>query len=149
MSVQIAITGVRELDNVLKMLPKSMDHQTWSKINYDRSKVVEQAMKANAPIGPTHNLVNSIGRAKMSKNYSELGAVRTGPRQRGKHKGFHANFIEKGFKTRLKPGNPGKARVEANPFLERSWNQTKGTLKTNVADSAAKVLVRTMRRYLK
>ena len=151
MSVTIAITGVKELDTALKMMPRALDDKFMTAVNRDRSKPLVQAMKSLSPIGETHNLVNSLGTVKVRKA-QELGTVRSGPRQKGGYKGFHAKFIEFGFKTRKGTGKSkgeGKEFVQPKPFIEPAWDATKAQIESGLNDSIAKVLVRTMRRYLK
>lgn len=147
--MNLVLTGFKELDAVFKALPRSMDHKTWSAINYERSKPLVRQMKANAPVGATHNLVNSIGSVKLSAKRTDLGAVRSGARRNRGYKGFAAGFNELGTKQRRTKRGANRGKMTANPFLERSFRQVAPQMERGTEESARKVLVRTAKRFLK
>lgn len=143
------LTGFKELDAVFKALPRSMDHKTWSAINFDRSKIVVAEMKRQAPVGATHNLVDSIGSVKLSQKRTELGAVRSGARRSGRYKGYASGFVNLGTKQRRTKRGANRGRMKANPFIERSFRATAPAMEAGLAESARKVIVRTAKRFLK
>lgn len=148
MSVNIAITGIKELDNVLKMMPRALDDKFMTQVNTERAKVLVQKMKLTAPEGPTGNLVDSIGTVKKRKA-QELGTVWTGPRRKGGYKGFAGHLLEFGTKQRKNRKGANRGVMHKKPFAKPSFDATKGQIEGGIAESVAKVLVRTMRRYLK
>jgi HK97 gp10 family phage protein len=150
MSVKISITGIKEIDNVLRNLPKEITHQVLSSAHSAAAKPLVQRMQLTAPEGPTGNLVDSIGIVRSSvKKADNLGEIKVGPRQRGKYKGFHGKFKEYGFKTRLKPGNKGKSRVAPDKFVEPAFNQTKRIVENGIATQVGRALARKMKQLLK
>lgn len=143
------LTGFKELDNVFKALPRSMDHKTWSAINFDRSKLVVAEMKRRAPVGATHNLVDSIGSVKLSQKRTDLGAVRSGARRSSRYKGHAAGFNEIGTKQRRTKRGANRGRMKAKPFIEPSFRATAPAMQAGIYTSAQKVIVRTAKRFLK
>jgi hypothetical protein len=77
------------------------------------------------------------------KRTNEVGLVQYGPRKRGGYKGFHGHLIEYG-KT-----NRDGTKTEPDPFMEPSFNQTKGQIEKNIADSLGKKLSGFMKRTIK
>jgi len=77
------------------------------------------------------------------KRTNEVGLVQYGPRKRGGYKGFHGHFIEFG-KT-----NRDGSMSTPEPFMEPSFNQTKGQIEGAIADSIGKKLNGYMKRTLK
>jgi hypothetical protein len=146
MSVRLSITGTKQLDNVLKMLPRSMDDKFMTQVNTDVSKILVQKMKLTAPEGPTGNLVDSIGTIKK-KNAQELGTVWNGPRRN--KKGFAGHLVEFGTKTRRTKRGANRGIMPKNNFVERSFDASKAQMQSERNTSIARVLVKTMRRYLK
>lgn len=137
--------GYKEIQAALKALPKAMSDKVWSDINYERSKIVVNRMKLNAPEGPTGNLVDSIGAVRMKRE--RLGAVWVGPRRRGGKRGFAGHLVEFGTRQRKTRTGANRGKMPVNPFAEKSFNQTASQLEKSLADSAKKVLVRTIKRY--
>lgn len=148
--ITASVSGVNEIDAVLRNLPKALSHKVLGAAHADAAKIVVAREKELAPVGATHNLVDSIGSVKTSLKRANLeGEVKVGPRKRGRYKGFHGHLIEYGFTTRLKPGNPGKRKVKARPFAEPAFRQTKREVEKQIGVSIGKVVLRTMRRYIK
>lgn len=145
----MTLTGFKELDAVFKALPRSMDHKTWSAINFDRSKLVVAEIKRRSPIGATHNLVDSIGSVKLSKRRTDLGAVRSGARRSSRYKGHAAGFNELGTKQRRTKRKANRGRMKAKPFIEPSFRATSSAMEAGLANSARKVIIRTAKRFLK
>lgn len=145
MSVKISITGVKELDNVLKMLPRSLDDKFMYSVNREVSKHVVNKMKLLAPEGPTGNLVDSIGTIKKRKS-QELGTAWSGPRR---PKGSAGHLVEFGTRARRTKKGANRGKMPKNPFVEKAFDATKGIMQSERNTAVARVLVRTMRRYLR
>jgi len=149
MSVTIAITGIKELDMVLKMMPRAIDDKFMLQVNTEKAKPLVQRMKLTAPEGPTGNLVDSIGVVRMSKRLGQLGTVWVGPRRKGGHRGFAGHLVEFGTKTRTNKRGANRGIMPKTPFAEPSFIATAPQIKAGETEAIAKVLVKTMRRYLK
>ncbi len=144
MSVKISVTGLKEIDDVVKGLPLQLQDRVLKTAHADAAKIGVTAAKAMAPVGVTRNLVNSIGVERVSlKRTNEVGLVQYGPRKRGGYKGFHGHFIEFG-KT-----NRDGTRTTPEPFMEPSFNQTKAQIEGAIAVSIGKKLDGFMKRTLK
>lgn len=92
------------------------------------TKFVIVRLKAKAPVGETGNLERSIGYIRNSRYRSK---VLIGP-QYGKKGGNHANLIEFGFIH-----HSGK-RVEGQPFVLETYEETKGQILSNLRDELKK-----------
>lgn len=144
MSVKISVTGLKEIDEVVKGLPLQLQDRVLKTAHADAAKVGVDAAKLMAPKGKTMNLVNSIGIERVSlKRTNEVGLVQYGPRKRGGFKGFHGHFIEYG-KT-----NRDGSKTKPDPFMEPSFNQTKSEIESRIAESLGKKLNGFMKRTIK
>lgn len=142
--VSISVTGVKEIDAVLKGLPLQFQDRVLKAAHADAAKPLITAAQGLAPVGKTGNLKRSIGVERISlKKTNEVGLVRVGPRRRGGYKGFHAHLIEFG-KT-----NRDGSKTNPKPFMEPAFQQTKGTVENNIKDSLIKKLDQFIRRTLK
>jgi HK97 gp10 family phage protein len=155
MSVRISITGVKEIDNVLREMPKALQHSVLSAAHAAAAKPLVTRMQLTAPEGPTGNLVDSIGIVKSSvKRADNLGEIKVGPR-RGRYRGHHAHLVEYGTKPRLLKGK-GKYKagtrrgvMTKKPFAKPAFNQTKRIVENGIATQIGRALNRTMKRYIK
>lgn len=144
----VTITGVKEIDNVLRQLPKALTHSVMSAAHANAAKPMVTRMQLLAPEGPTGNLVDSIGIVKSSvKKAAEIGEVRVGPR-RGRYKGNHAHFVEFGTKRRRTKRGANRGVMPIHKFVEPAFNQTKQQVENGIATATAKTLLRTMKKYL-
>lgn len=140
------IIGFKEVNNALSALPKSMTDKVWSDINFTQAKIVVNREKLEAPEGPTGNLVDSIGAVRLKKQ--RLGTVWVGPRRKGGKKGFHGHMVEYGTGPRETKIGANRGVMPKNPFAERSFDKTKLPLEKGLADNAAKVVKKTIKKYV-
>lgn len=146
----ISVTGVAEIDKVLRELPKQMTHTILGAAHAAAAKPLVTKAKLLAPEGPTGNLVDSIGVSKTNiKKADKLGEVRVGPRKKGRFKGFAGHLVEYGTKRRRNKKGANRGVMPAKPFMKPSYHQTKNEVERQIAVSIGKVMVRTMRRYLR
>lgn len=146
----ISVTGVKEIDRVLKELPKQMQHSILSAAHAAAAKPLVEKAKLTAPEGPTGNLVDSIGISKTSvKKANKLGEVRVGPRRKGGYKGFAGHLVEFGTKRRKTRKGANRGLMHPKPFMRPSFGQTKGQIEKDIALQIGRVMTRTMRRYLR
>jgi HK97 gp10 family phage protein len=147
--IKISVTGVKEIDACLKAMPAALTHKVLGTAHADAAKPLVQREKSLAPVGSTHNLVDSIGVVKSSiARAGSLGEVRVGPRKRGRYKGFAAHLIEYGTRPRRTKKGANRGFLRPEPFAEPAFNQTKGVVQAGIVTSIGKVLVRTMKRTL-
>ena len=151
MSVKMSVTGAREIDMVLKQMPKQLTHQVLGTAHAAAAKPLITKAKLTAPEGPTGNLIDSIGAVKTPmKTAGAVGEVSVGPRRRRPYKGHHGHLIEYGFRTRYKGAGKGqKTFVQGKPFMKPSFEVAKNAVINNIAVEIGKKLYATMRRYLK
>jgi HK97 gp10 family phage protein len=146
----ISITGVKEIDRVLKELPKQMTHQILGAAHAAAAKPLIEKAKLLAPEGPAGNLVDSIGVTKTNiKKANKLGEVRGGPRRKGGFKGFAGHLVEFGTKVRRTRKGANRGLMRPKPFMRPAFTATKGQIEKDIALQIGRVMTRTMRRYLK
>lgn len=156
MSVKISITGVKEIDLVLKNLPDAVSHKVLSAAHAAAAKPLVEREKSLAPKGATGNLIESIGVIRTSfKKANEIGEVKVGPRKGGRYKGFAGHLVEYGTKPRRTKGK-GRYKKAADrgvmtkkPFAEPAFHQTKDEVEKRIAVEVGKSVNRTMKRYIK
>ena len=148
MSVTISITGQKEIDNVLRMMPRELSHAVLGAAHLAAAKPLIEKEKLLAPEGPTGNLVDSIGGVKMSaKRTDNIGEVRVGPRRGGRHKGFHGLFVNDGTKRRQTKTGANRGVMPAEPFAQPAFEQTKNTVEKGIAANIGKQVIRVMKKY--
>lgn len=146
----ISITGKKEIDNVLREWPKQLQHSTLGTAHAAAGRFTVERAKLLAPEGPTGNLVDSIGVSKTNiKKTNKLGEVRIGPRRKGGFKGFAGHLVEYGTKLRKNRKGARRGFMRPKPFMKPSFGLTKFQIEKDIALQIGKVMVRTMRRYLK
>lgn len=149
MDVSIKVTGVKEIDKVLKGLPLQLNNKILQSAHFQAVKPLIEKAKLLAPEGPTGNLVDSIGAVRQPlRKATALGEVNVGPR-RGRYKGHHAHLIEYGTRPRRNKAGANRGRVKADPFMEPAVEQTKDKVLSLVNVSIGKVLNSFMKRTLK
>lgn len=150
MSVKMSITGVREIDAVLREMPRQLTHQVLSAAHAAAAKPLINRAKLLAPEGPTGQLIDSIGAVKTSvKRANVIGEVTVGPRRSRRHKGHHGHLIEFGFRTRARSGRGKKTFVPGRPFMKPAFSATQPVVVEGIRVEIGKKLHATMRRHIK
>lgn len=161
MKVNLSVTGVEEIDKVLKGLPLQLSDRVLQQAHAAAAKPLVDRAKMTAPEGPTGNLVDSIGVVKGSFNQvkslqRDVGQVTVGPR-RGKYKGNAAHLVEYGTKGRYTKGkgkrigykNAYRGVMPKKPFMEPSFVQTKSEVESRINVEIGRKLYSFMKRTLK
>ena len=150
MSARISLTGVKEIDAVLKGLPLQMTHTILSQAHAAAAKPLVDKAKLLAPEGPTGNLVDSIGAEKTGSlaKVTNVGEVIAGPRRSRRHKGHVGHLVEYGTRSRTNKRGANRGRMMAKPFMAPAFNQTKDLVEKSIADNIGKKLAAFMRRSL-
>ena len=150
--MKIKLTGVKEIDAVLKGLPKEVNNKLLTTAHVNAAKPLVEKAKLLAPEGPTGNLVDSIGtQATGIKSQRALGETHTGPRRgRGKgQRGHHGYWTEVGTKTRKTKKGANRGKMTGTHWMARSWEATKGKVEPIVNQELGKSLLKFMRKTLK
>lgn len=150
MNVKLSVTGVKEIDNVLRSMPKELTHQTLSAAHLSAAKPLIEKAKLLAPEGPTGNLVDSIGGVKTPiKKANVIGEVRVGPRRSRQHRGHHGHLVEFGTKPRANKKGANRGVMPKKPFMEPAFMQTQTKVVSSIATEVGKKLNAVMKRYIK
>lgn len=143
MSVKLSLSGVKEIDQVLKGLPLQIQDRVLKNVHADSAKPVVQAAKSLAPV-KTGNLRDSIGVERVSiKRTNEIGLVQVGPLRGGGKKGYHGHLIEFG-KT-----NRDGSKTTPQPFMEPAFNSTHTEVENRIKDSLGRKILAFMRSTIK
>jgi hypothetical protein len=156
MNVKISLSGVKEIDDVLKGLPKQLQHRVLSAAHAFAAQPLVVAARSIAP-KQTSELANSIRVEKLSqKRASVIGEVNVGPSLRGKRGRIKARTVERGSVAERKIKGYGKYRkgttrgqYKANPYMEPAFNQTKQLVESRIAEGIGKRLLSFMKRTIK
>lgn len=157
MSIQIKVTGVKEIDQVLRGLPLQLNDRILQQAHTAAVKPLVQKEKLTAPEGPTGNLVDSIGAVKASARSlkdRDLGAINVGPRRGRGYKGYAGHLVEYGTRVRRLKGN-GKYKsgnrgvMPKKPFAEPAWQATRSQVIANINGEIGRSLLRFMKRTIK
>jgi hypothetical protein len=153
--VDVRVTGVKEIDKVLKGMPKQLTHKVLQTAHAAAGKHTVNAAKLLAPEGPTGRLIDSIGVVKTPiGRANSLGEIHIGPR-RGRYKGFAAHLVEYGTVNRKLKGRgkyrkgTKRGRMPRRPFMDPAWNRTKDTVRGSINQEVGRVLYNFMRRTIK
>jgi hypothetical protein len=149
LNTKVTVTGVREIDQVLRGLPLQINHRVMQAAHADAATPMVERAKTLSPNGRTFHLEQSIGVVKSSYARSEfLGEISVGPR-RGSYKGHHAHLIEYGTKPRTNKAGAFRGSVKPKPFMQPAFQMTKDLVLSRIADSVGKKLLSFMRRTIK
>lgn len=150
MNLVLSVTGVREIDNVLKAWPRDLTHKTLGAAHLAAAKPLIEKEKLLAPEGPTGHLVDSISGEKVAiARANNIGEVRVGPRRTRQHRGHHAHLVEHGTVSRQTKSGANRGVMPAEPYAQPAFEQTKGQVESRIAVEIGRVMVRTMKRFLK
>jgi HK97 gp10 family phage protein len=139
----ISLTGLKEIDKVLRGIPDQLQDRVLKNAHADAAKPLISAAKSIVHV-KTGNLQKSIGVVRTSlKKTGQVGLVQVGPRRGGGNKGFHGHLIEYG-KT-----NKDETRSKKFPFMEPAFNQTQRQVESNIAESLGKRINQFMKRTIK
>lgn len=150
MKFEVRLTGFKEIDNVLKGMPKELSHKVIQAANVESSKPLIEAEKLGAPEGPTGNLVDSIGAIKTSMGRAQsLGEITVGPRRGGRFKGYAGHLVEYGTKQRTNRRGANRGSMPAKPFALPAWEKTKGVVQSMINTQLGRKLYAFMKRRIK
>lgn len=141
----ISVSGIKEIDKVLKGLPLELQDRVLKNAHADAAKPLIATAKNIVPVGKTGNLKESIGVERISmKKTNAIGLVQVGPRRKGGYKGFHGHLVEYPHFTR-----DGVNKTTPKPFMEPAYNQTKNQVLENIKTSVGRKLNLFMKRTIK
>lgn len=147
----VRLTGVKEIDSVLKGLPLQVTDRVLQNAFSDAAKPLVQTAQSIAP-KDTGTLAESIGvtkePAKTLVNRA-VGQIQVGPRRKGKYKGYHGHLIEFGTTIRETKSGANRGNVKPDPFMEPAFNQTSGQVENRINNSIGKKLLGFMKRTIK
>lgn len=150
MKFHLSVTGAKEIDKVLMMMPKDLTHQTLGAAHLAAAKPLIDKAKLLAPEGPTGNLVDSIGGEKTSiKKADVVGEVKAGPRRTRKYRGHHGHLVEFGTKPRATKKGWRRGIMPKHPFMEPAFQQTHPIVLGRIIVEVGKKVYNTMRRYIR
>lgn len=150
--MKIRLTGVAEIDAVLKGLPKEVNNKLLTTAHTNAAKFTVEKAKLLAPEGPTGNLVDSIGTQAIGlSTQRSLGATHTGPRRgRGRgQRGSAGHLNEYGTKLRKTKSGANRGKMTAKPFMSPAWEATKQKVENSISDELGKAVLKFIRKTLK
>lgn len=140
MNVKLSISGVEEIDRVLRGLPLQVSHKILGQAHAEAAKPIIPAAQSKIK-DRTGNLRASIGVEKIAlRKATAVGLVYVGPRRKRGYKGFHGHLVEFGHRAR-----GGKKFVKPYPFMEPAFYSTKNQVIDNIKDSVGRKLRNFMR----
>lgn len=143
MSIKLSVTGLKEIDEVIKGMPLIMQDRVLKTAHADAAKVLVDVAQAIVPVRKG-TLKKSIGVVRVSlKRAGVVGLVEVGPRRGGGNRGYHGHLIE--FSKQNRDGS----RSKAHPFMQPAFAQTQTQVQNQIAESLAKKLNAFMKRKLK
>lgn len=157
-SVNLRVTGLKEIDKVLQGLPKQLSHRVLQNAHASAAKILVTAEKLSAPEGPTGRLVDSIGVERIPfRRATELGQIRVGPRRKGIYGagGRVAHLVEYGTKQRYLKGRgmykagTNRGQMKPRPFARPAWDRTRPAVLNAIRGTVAQALLRFMKRTIK
>jgi len=120
------LQGMKELDRMLKQLPRSMSKTVMRNTLKKAAKPIQVEAKMNAPVGATGNLKDSIVISTKLKKGQRRAAMRLG--EVVMYVGStapHAHLVEFGTVPRQQKGGKFTGQMPANPFFRNAWDAKK------------------------
>ena len=150
----VDVLGVKELNDFLKTLPKTVTHRILQATHAKAAKPLINAEKLLAPKSEG-DLRESIGVKRTSiKRANSVGEIKVGPLY--KKGGRTAHLIEFGTKQRQTKGKgkvyragANRGRVTPKPFVEPAFYRTKDLIYGTILSDLRKSVKSTASRYLK
>lgn len=147
--MKISVTGVKEIDQVLRGLPKQLNHRVLGQAHAAAAKPLIDKAKVMTP-KRTGGLQKSIGAVKLSQRKATIvGEVHAGPRRGKSQKGYHGHLVEYGTKKRTNKRGANRGVMPSKPFMEPAFQATKGQIEGLIGQEIGKKLVAFMTRTLK
>jgi HK97 gp10 family phage protein len=147
--VKLSVTGVKEIDQLLKGMPSQLTHNVLAQAHTAAAKPLVDRAKLLAPEGPTGNLVDSIGTERLPRGTAEIGQVQAGPRRSRKHKGHAGHLVEYGTKKRANKSGANRGTMPKTPFMKPAFDSTKNQIEGSIAEQIGRKLFSYMKRTLK
>ena len=145
----IRVTGVREIDQVLKGLPLKVEHKILQSAYTEAVKPTINAAYFAAPL-LTGKTAESIGVVKTPiKRANAVGEITAGPRRKGKYRGRLAHLFEYGTKRRETKAGANRGSIRKQPFMEPAWEKTKNKVIDSIAGNIGKKLYQFMKQTIK
>ncbi|MEB3210268.1 MAG: HK97-gp10 family putative phage morphogenesis protein [Leptolyngbyaceae bacterium] len=148
MSVKLSVTGVKEIDQVLKGLPRQLQDKVLAQAHADAAKPLVERAKNIVP-KRKGNLRDSIGTEKLGKRGNEIGQVQVGPRRSKRWLGHGALLVEFGTKKRATKKGANRGVMPKKPFMFPAFRQTKQLVEGRIAKAIGQKLYNFMKRTLK
>lgn len=149
MNVRLSVTGVKEIDSVLKGMPLLLTHQVLGSAHLAAAKPLIEKEKLLAPEGPTGNLVDSIGAIKTPfKKANSVGEVSVGPRRSRRYKGHVGHLVEFGTKPRKTKKGAYRGIMPKKPFAEPAFRVTQSMVVGNISEQVGRKLYSFMKRKI-
>jgi HK97 gp10 family phage protein len=147
--VKLSVTGLKEIDKVLRELPLQLTHNVLAQAHTAAAKPLVDRAKLLAPEGPTGNLVDSIGTERLPRGSAEIGQVQAGPRRSRKHRGHAGHMVEYGTKKRANKSGANRGVMSKQPFMRPAFEATKTQVEGSIAEQIGRKLFNFMKRTLK
>lgn len=151
MNVTLSFSGVKEIDDMLKELPKTTTHRLLGSVHAAAAKPLIRAAYFGVQL-KSGRLAESIGAIKLSvRKAKQIGVVRVGPiRQKGRRYGNHGHLIEYGhILVGHKPDKRILGKVRPFPFMRPAFEKTKHQVAENIKVELVKRMIALMKRTLK
>lgn len=146
----ISVTGVREIDAVLKGLPLQVTDRVMQAAHSLAAQPLINAAHLLAPVGKTGNLADAIGKERVGMaRATNIGEVKVGPRRTGTHRGHHGHLIEYGTQRRSTSSGANRGAVRAKPFMRPAFERTQSQITEIIRVAVAQKLVSFMKRTIK
>ncbi len=150
MKVKLSVTGVREIDAVLRGLPLQLTHQVLGTAHAAAAKPLVEKEKLLAPEGPNGFLVDSIGVVKTPiKKANTIGEVTVGPRRSRPYKGYHGHLVEFGTRPRRTKRQLYRGVMRAKPFARPAFQMTSSMVTNSITTQVGQKLYSFMKRTIR
>ena len=148
MDVRLSLTGVEQIDAVLRGLPNQFNHSVMQAEHAEAAKPMVYKMHLLSPVGETGRLADSIGTVKTPFGRAAvIGEIQVGPR-RGRFGGSKAHLLEFGTGPRQHNG-ANRGSMKKQPFVEPAFEQTNAEVIDRISLSLAQKTYAFMKRTIK
>lgn len=148
MDVKLSVTGVEEIDAVLRGLPNQFNHRVMQAAHAEAAKPMVYKIHLLAPVGETGRLADSIGIVKTPYGRAAvIGEIQVGPR-RGRFGGSKAHLSEFGTGPREYNG-ANRGVMPKRPFVEPAFEATNKEVLDRISLSLAQKTYAFMKRTIK
>lgn len=155
MSIKLQIKGLKEIEKMLKQLPKDINDRVQYDLNRKVAAIAKKQMEMDAPEGNNNKKAKDKTRSNITIAKARGKGNRSGVWVGVKKRVWYSTLIDRGTKVRSTKGK-GRYKKKANrgsigsrPWIEQAHNKAMPSMINFINNSYAKVVNQSLKKQVK